>query len=297
MTTNYPGALDAFVNPTPGTVPLATTFGGRTHSQEHGDVNDAVEAIQAKVGITGSTVAGTVDRRLQILEGVAPLPQVFAASGSLTLASVTTALGQVPYALRVRVWGPGGGGGGSGTAAAGQISAAGGGAGGGYAESVLLHTGVTYPVTITVGTGGAGGAGSAGAGSNGVNGSGSSSFAAQVVAAAGSFGVGGPASAVGVGAILATGGVAGAGTTGDLKVTGGDGGHSYSLSAQNGIGGRGGSAGQGGGTTNEAINTAAGGAGHFPGGGGGGAQSRNGGALQAGGAGANGLVIVEPIYK
>lgn len=61
MTTSYPGALDNFVNPSPGTVPLATPFGGRTHSQEHGDLNDAVEAIQAKVGITGSTVAGSLD--------------------------------------------------------------------------------------------------------------------------------------------------------------------------------------------------------------------------------------------
>lgn len=72
ISTSYPAGLDNFVNPSPGTVPLATPFGGRTHSQEHGDLNDAVEAIQTKVGVTGSTVAGTVDKRLQILEGAVP---------------------------------------------------------------------------------------------------------------------------------------------------------------------------------------------------------------------------------
>lgn len=50
MTTLYPGALDAFSNPTPSTSQAAS----RSHSEQHGDINDAIEAVQAALGITGS---------------------------------------------------------------------------------------------------------------------------------------------------------------------------------------------------------------------------------------------------
>jgi hypothetical protein len=46
MTTAYPAALDNFSNPTASTSMAAA----RTHSQQHGDLNDAVEAIQATLG-------------------------------------------------------------------------------------------------------------------------------------------------------------------------------------------------------------------------------------------------------
>lgn len=50
MTTAYPGALDNFTNPSASTSQNAA----RTHSQQHGDLNDAVEAIEAALGITGA---------------------------------------------------------------------------------------------------------------------------------------------------------------------------------------------------------------------------------------------------
>lgn len=51
MATSYPASLDAFTNPG-GTTKLGTAVGGRTHSQFHADINDAVEALQARLGTT-----------------------------------------------------------------------------------------------------------------------------------------------------------------------------------------------------------------------------------------------------
>lgn len=50
MTTSYPTSLDAFTNPTSGDN-LSTSVGGRTHSAMHADMNDAMEAVQAALGV------------------------------------------------------------------------------------------------------------------------------------------------------------------------------------------------------------------------------------------------------
>lgn len=50
MTTTYPAAIDQFSNPTPSTNQATS----RSHSEQHGDLNDAVEALETAVGITGS---------------------------------------------------------------------------------------------------------------------------------------------------------------------------------------------------------------------------------------------------
>jgi hypothetical protein len=52
MAIQFPTALDDFTNPI-GTDGLGS--GPVTHSQQHGNLNDAVEALEAKVGIDGST--------------------------------------------------------------------------------------------------------------------------------------------------------------------------------------------------------------------------------------------------
>lgn len=62
MATNYPVALDDFTNPTPSTSQNAV----RTHSQQHSDLNDAVEAVQAELGVRGGGLpAGWVNRPLR----------------------------------------------------------------------------------------------------------------------------------------------------------------------------------------------------------------------------------------
>lgn len=67
MTSSYPGALDAFSNPTSGD-DLSTSVGGRTHSQMHADVNDALEATQAELGVNPSGSAASVAARFAALD-------------------------------------------------------------------------------------------------------------------------------------------------------------------------------------------------------------------------------------
>jgi len=50
MAINYPTSLDTFTNPGTGD-PLNSP----SHAGQHADANDAVEALEAKVGITSST--------------------------------------------------------------------------------------------------------------------------------------------------------------------------------------------------------------------------------------------------
>jgi hypothetical protein len=65
MTTAYPGALDNLSNPAGN---VATNSGTRTHSQQHGDLNDAVEAIEGELGINPSAAYATVDARIAAVE-------------------------------------------------------------------------------------------------------------------------------------------------------------------------------------------------------------------------------------
>lgn len=53
MAITYPTTLDAFTNPT-----SSDLLTSPSHSQQHSDINDAVEALEAKVAI-GNTVIGT----------------------------------------------------------------------------------------------------------------------------------------------------------------------------------------------------------------------------------------------
>jgi hypothetical protein len=53
MATNFPTSLDTFTNPNSG-----NTLDSPSHSIQHSDINDAVEAIEAKIGV-GSSTAGS----------------------------------------------------------------------------------------------------------------------------------------------------------------------------------------------------------------------------------------------
>lgn len=52
----YPAGYDSFTNPTSAT-PMNSEVGGRTHSEFHADLNDAVEAGQVKLGVGASPAA------------------------------------------------------------------------------------------------------------------------------------------------------------------------------------------------------------------------------------------------
>lgn len=61
MTTNFPGSLDAFTNPSATDAMDSVTV---PHATQHADLNDAVEALQAKVGVDGSAVNSSLDYKV-----------------------------------------------------------------------------------------------------------------------------------------------------------------------------------------------------------------------------------------
>ena len=63
MAVQYPESLDSFTNPQ-GTSSVANP----SHAQQHADANDAIEALQAKVGVNNSSVTTSLDYRVKTLE-------------------------------------------------------------------------------------------------------------------------------------------------------------------------------------------------------------------------------------
>lgn len=69
MATTFPTTIDDFTNITsPTTTTLETEVGGRTHSEFHNDYNDAIEALETKVGVTGSAVTSSLTYKVTTLE-------------------------------------------------------------------------------------------------------------------------------------------------------------------------------------------------------------------------------------
>jgi len=65
MTTAYPAALDNFTNPASTDLLSAA---GVSHADQHANANDAIEALEAKVGVTSSAVVTSHDYRIAQLE-------------------------------------------------------------------------------------------------------------------------------------------------------------------------------------------------------------------------------------
>jgi hypothetical protein len=63
MAITYPTTLDSLTNPLSG-----DTLNSPSHSTQHADANDAIEALQAKVGVNSSAVATSHDYRIAQLE-------------------------------------------------------------------------------------------------------------------------------------------------------------------------------------------------------------------------------------
>jgi hypothetical protein len=63
MATNFPTSLDALTNPS-GTDSMSSP----SHAGQHADANDAIEALQAKVGVNSSAVATSHDYKIGVLE-------------------------------------------------------------------------------------------------------------------------------------------------------------------------------------------------------------------------------------
>ena len=63
MATNFPASLDTLTNPS-----ATDTLDSPPHDEQHADANDAIEALQAKVGADGSAVTTSLDYKVSQLE-------------------------------------------------------------------------------------------------------------------------------------------------------------------------------------------------------------------------------------
>jgi hypothetical protein len=281
--------------------------------------------------ITSYTNSGTNDKTSSTFSGGTPAviqssgsEWVLSGNGSVAFATTVTPGGKPPVVrtytsstswskptglshIIVEVQGGGGGAGGAPTASSNQAASAGGGGGGGYARKLLTAADLTASsYTVTVGTGGSGG--SAGA-NDGVNGNPSYFVAdagdswSSVTGGGGALGDAGINSA---GHTIVAGGAGGGGSNGDVNVTGSDGANGLTVGGATASGtfrafpasgGNGGGSHLGGlARGNPADGGGAGGTGSLYGGGGSGAHTFNGTSAQAGGDGANGIVIVTEYY-
>ena len=95
MATNFPASLDALTNPT-----SSDSLSSPSHSAQHANVNDAVEALQAKVGADSSAVTSSLDYKVAQLEALGERVDY---TGSATLGNVTIGNGTFTYAHYTRV--------------------------------------------------------------------------------------------------------------------------------------------------------------------------------------------------
>ena len=68
MTTNFPSSLDNFTNPASTDLMNSVTV---PHNEQHANANDAIEALQAKVGADSSAVTTSHDYKIAQLESAA----------------------------------------------------------------------------------------------------------------------------------------------------------------------------------------------------------------------------------
>jgi len=86
MTSNFPILLDDFPNPSGSTFLSAT--GALGHAAQHTNMNDAIEAIQTRIGVTGSTVNTSLDYEVHNVDhghdhdGINSRPIALGTSGS-----------------------------------------------------------------------------------------------------------------------------------------------------------------------------------------------------------------------
>lgn len=212
-----------------------------------------------------------------------PIAAVFTSNGTYTPPAGLKA-------VRVRVQGAGGGGGAAGGSLAAQASTGGGGGGGGFSEEIIPASALGASVAVTVGAGGT--AGAAGSGVPGGTG-GTSSFGAFLSASGGAGGDYGVSSAAGT----TGGGLGGSGTGGTLNMDGRRGGRGRVLLGEpTGPGLGGGSVLGQGADGAPGTSAAAGIPGSGYGAGGSGGLLRASQSTVAGGAGTQGVVIVESLF-
>ena len=92
MTTNFPTSLDSLTNPSATDAMDSVTV---PHATQHADLNDAVEALEAKVGVDGSAVTTSLDYQVGVLPtgivagGYYASTDVYVGTSAVALASFT----------------------------------------------------------------------------------------------------------------------------------------------------------------------------------------------------------------
>ncbi|MDE2105595.1 MAG: hypothetical protein KGL39_50680 [Patescibacteria group bacterium] len=97
--TNFPTTLDVFQNPGASTTMDAPGF---EHDKQHANLNDAVAALEAKVGVNGSTVANSLDYQVEQLAAMLLQPNAtvkFVISGGQVLLTIWDTVRQQYYPL------------------------------------------------------------------------------------------------------------------------------------------------------------------------------------------------------
>jgi len=182
MATNFPTSLDSLTNPTASDKLNSVTV---PHASQHADINDAVEALEAKVGVNGSAVTTSHDYLID-KQSVVPYDDASARTtavpspveGQMSYLKDTNSVEVYDGSAWVGVGGTGTdftveylviGGGAGGANDAGVRGAGGGGAGGyrnsyasetsgrGSSTEATLTVNTAYDLIVTVGAGGAGG--------------------------------------------------------------------------------------------------------------------------------------------
>ena len=198
--------------------------------------------------------------------------------------------------LFAQVYVTGGGAGGGGADSDGSAGgAAGGGGAGGTAIKWFTAAQLGASAAYSVGTGGAGGSGNGGSGVAGGNSTFTPAGTGSVLTGNGGSGGTGTGSAYAPAEGGFNGGSGGTATNGDIDHSGLDGGYGIAPSAATLCGGNGGASYHGGGANAPLLNTTGNSVGNnatIPGGGGSGAVNGNTTAARAGGAGADGIIIV-----
>lgn len=72
MATNFPTSLDTFVDPAPTNLLDGTSVAGTSHAAQHDNLNDAVAALEAKVGTNTSAVTTSLDYIVNHLSAAPP---------------------------------------------------------------------------------------------------------------------------------------------------------------------------------------------------------------------------------
>ena len=89
MATSYPGALDSFTNPT-----TSDRQSSPSHSTQHANINDAMEAVQALLGATGAHFPGGITIKPSSAVTAFTYDQNFNAKTVVIDTECTTSIGQ-----------------------------------------------------------------------------------------------------------------------------------------------------------------------------------------------------------